>query len=127
MTERPSRSTSSGLRVIEITQRFPPAIGGVERHVSDLATYLNRAGVAVEVITSDLYRDRPFTRLAAQSNGMAYPVRRHRAFRAFSAPHGLAIGAPGMAFDAVRSRGAILHAHAFGRFPTWAGRISQRL
>ncbi len=127
MTERAPRSTTSGLRVIEITQRFPPAIGGVERHVRDLATHLDRAGVAVEIITSDLYRDRPFTRLAARPNGMAYPVRRHRAFRAFSAPHGLAIGAPGMAFDAVRARGAILHAHAFGRFPTWVGRMAQRL
>ncbi len=127
MTERSSGPVGSGLRVIEITQRFPPAIGGVERHVRDLATYLDRAGVAVEIVTSDLYRDRPFTRLAARPNAMAYPVRRHRAFRAFSAPHGLAIGAPGMALDAVRSRNAILHAHAFGRFPTWVGRIAQRV
>lgn len=116
-----------GLRVLELTQRFPPAIGGVERHVRDLAENLQRVGVSVEVVTSDLYRDRPFTRLSMVAEAHSFPVRRHRAYRGFLAPYGLGIAAPGMARDALRSPKAILHAHAFGTFPTWAGRLAQRL
>ncbi|HUZ80315.1 MAG TPA: glycosyltransferase family 4 protein [Thermoplasmata archaeon] len=117
----------SDLRIVELTQRFPPAIGGVERHVKDLATNLHRTGASVEVITSDLYRDRPFTRLFTASEPLPFPVRRHRAFRGFPAPHGLGIAAPGMAWDALRLTHAIVHAHAFGFFPTWAGRLAQQL
>ena len=127
MTAGPTSEEGRGLAVLELTQRYPPAIGGVERHVRDLATHLHRSGVAVEVVTSDLYRDRPMVRLPFATESDPFPVRRHRAFRALVAPHGLGIGAPGMALDALRHRPAILHAHAFGYPPTWIGRLAQRV
>ena len=112
-----------GTKVLQLTQRFPPAIGGVERHVERLATELYRAGAKVEIVTTDLARDRPFERQPALGEGDAFPIRRHRAIRWAGLPHGLGIAAPGMFVDAWRSPSDVVHAHAFGYFPTWVGRL----
>lgn len=48
------------LRVVHLTQRFPPAIGGVERHVYEISKRL-APKYEVDVFTSDLAKDRPFT------------------------------------------------------------------
>lgn len=112
-----------GVRVLQLTQRFPPAIGGVERHVGRLASELRRSGARVEVATTDLVRDRPFERRPGSAGDEGYPVRRHRAVRWIGIPHGLGIAAPGMLVDAWRSRPDVVHAHAFGYFPTWVGRL----
>jgi glycosyltransferase involved in cell wall biosynthesis len=115
------------LRVLELTQRFPPALGGVEAHVDQLTTELARVGLGVEVATTDLARDRPFTRVPSSANARAFPVRRHRAFELLRAPHGLGIVSPGLLLDALGSRPDVIHAHAFGYFPTWVGAIRRRL
>ena len=112
-----------GAKVLQLTQRFPPAIGGVERHVERLATELYRAGAHVEVVTTDLARDRPFERQLTLGAGGMFPIRRHRAVRWVQLPHGLGIAAPGMFVDAWRSQPEVVHAHAFGYFPTWVGRL----
>ena len=123
MTRGARTGASPGPRILELTQRYPPALGGVERHVEQLVRELAREGWPVEVVTTDLRRDRPFARGLAGPDAGPAPVRRHRAVRWASAPHGLGIGAPGMLADALRTRADIVHAHAFGYFPTWAGRI----
>ena len=115
------------MKILELTQRFAPALGGVEQHVEHLATELLRAGFAVEVATSDLARDRPFARITAPTIPMAYPVYRHRAMRTVPAPHGLGIVAPGLLGQALNSRVDLLHAHAFGYFPTWVASATHRL
>ncbi|MFZ0699050.1 MAG: glycosyltransferase family 4 protein [Thermoplasmata archaeon] len=127
MTEIDADPSGHALRIVELTQRFPPAIGGVERHVNDLASHLHRAGASVEILTSDLYRDRPFTRLPARTEDRPFRVRRYRALRGLPMPYGLGITVPGMTKAALRSRGAVLHAHAFGYFPTWIGQLAHRL
>jgi glycosyltransferase involved in cell wall biosynthesis len=115
------------VRVLEVTQRFAPAIGGVERHVERLSVELERAGLSVEVVTSDLLRDRPFARLPRPGPGDPVPVRRHRAVRFFPAPHGLGIVAPGLVDDVLTRPADVVHAHAFGYPPTWAGVWRRRL
>jgi glycosyltransferase involved in cell wall biosynthesis len=125
-TGTPARGLE-GVRILEITQRYPPALGGVERHVERLAFELAQAGAYVDIVTTDLSRDRPFTRgRFAPVQGLA-TVRRHRAVQWFRGPHGLGIAAPGMLLDALRARADIVHAHAFGYFPTWAGRLTRDL
>jgi len=52
------------MRVMQLTQRFPPAIGGVEQHVYHLAAGLSRAGVEVQVLTTYLFRESPLGRMA---------------------------------------------------------------
>ncbi|MGA8710094.1 MAG: glycosyltransferase family 4 protein [Thermoplasmata archaeon] len=111
------------LHILELTQRYPPALGGVERHVERLARELTRAGATVEVVTSDLARDNPFTRGHFAPPAGSVPVRRHRGFLAAPIPHGSGIVVPGMLFDALRTDVDVVHAHAFGHFPMWVGQL----
>jgi glycosyltransferase involved in cell wall biosynthesis len=51
------------VKVAQLTTRYPPGPGGVERHVAELAPRLAARGHAVEVFTSDLYTEFPIERL----------------------------------------------------------------
>jgi glycosyltransferase involved in cell wall biosynthesis len=115
------------VKILELTQRYPPAIGGVERHVERLTQELTRAGHRVEVVTTDLGRDRPFARVRIRPPETSIPVRRHIALPLLPAPHGLGIVAPGMFLDALSTEADAVHAHAFGYPPTWAGLLRHRL
>ena len=113
------------LRVLELTQRFPPAIGGVESHVYHLSMGLDKTGVATEVFTTDLQRDSPFQRLNGHSGSAPFPVRRFRAERFAVMPHGLAILAPSMALAALEATPDVIHAHSYGYFPTFSGAFAE--
>ncbi len=115
------------MRVLQLTQRFPPAIGGVEDHVLHLAAGLRRSGVDVQVATTDLRRDTPFERLPPSADAYGFPVRRHRAWKFAEVPHGLGIATPSMLLDALDAHADLLHAHAYGTFPTWAGSFARSL
>ncbi|MCI4343422.1 MAG: glycosyltransferase family 4 protein [Thermoplasmata archaeon] len=115
------------MRVVEVTQRYPPALGGVEIHVDAIAHRLHARGHSVQIVTTDLARERPFTRLSTPQPEEIFPVRRHRAFRTIPAPHGLGIVAPGMALDLLTVRADVIHAHAFGVSPTWFASFARRL
>ncbi len=115
------------MRVLQLTQRFPPAIGGVETHVYHLAAGLQRAGIDVEVAATDLRRDVPFERLAPEHEGYPFPVRRHASVRLAVIPHGLGVVAPSMLLDALGHQAEVVHAHGYGYFPTWAGGLARSL
>ncbi len=51
------------MKVAQLTTRYPPGPGGVERHVAELAPRLAARGHTVDVYTSDLYREFPWQRL----------------------------------------------------------------
>ena len=51
------------MRVAQLTTRYPPAPGGVERHVGELVPRLAARGHSVDVFTSELYREFPWQRL----------------------------------------------------------------
>ena len=44
---------SDGPRVLMVTPRYLPEMGGVERHVHEVATRLHDRGTAVRVLTTD--------------------------------------------------------------------------
>lgn len=117
----------AGLRVLELTQRYPPALGGVERYVERLALELTRAGATVVIVTSDVWRDAPFARRPFPPSAGPVTVQRHRAILAVPAPHGSGVLVPGMLGSALRAPVDVVHAHAFGHFPLWAGRLVQSL
>jgi len=106
---------------VQLTQRFPPAIGGVESHVYHLAMGLTKADVSTEIFTTDLQRDTPFQRLNGDPASLPFPVRRFRAARLADVPHGLGIVAPSMALAALEASPDVFHAHSYGYFPTFAG------
>jgi glycosyltransferase involved in cell wall biosynthesis len=109
------------MKVIQICQRFPPAIGGVESHVSNLALELTRRGVGVKVFTTDSARDIPFQRLPRNNIQYPFEVRRFHAYKAANLPHGLGIIAPSMLPRLLSESFDIVHAHSYGFFPTYAG------
>ena len=113
--------------MLQLTQRFPPAIGGVEEHVYHLALGLTRAGHNVEVLTTDLLRSTPFTRMGSNPGQYPFPVIRARVWKLFEAPHGLGILAPSMVRHMLNSQAQIVHAHAHGFFPTFAGSLGKAL
>ncbi len=115
------------MRVLQLTQRFPPAIGGVEEHVLHLARKLREDGVDVRVATTDLRRDVPFERLPPSKESHPFPVVRCRAHKFAEVPHGLAVAAPSMLFEALDHRTDIVHAHSYGYFPTWVGSFARSL
>lgn len=111
--------------MLEVTQRYPPAIGGVEDHVARLVHHLAAAGAEVEVVTTDLATDRPFRRLVGVAPEPR--VHRHVAVPFLPLPHGLGIAAPGMVSDVLRTPADVVHAHAFGYAPTLSAALRRRL
>ena len=51
------------MKVAQLTTRYLPGPGGVERHVAEIAPRLASRGHRVDVYTSDLYREYPLERL----------------------------------------------------------------
>ena len=109
------------MRVVQLTQRFLPALGGVESHVYHLAMGLTVAGISTEVFTTDLQKDTPFRRLNDGSIPLPFRVHRFRAMKFAEVPNGLGIVSPSMAFAALDQDPDVIHAHAYGSFPTFAG------
>ena len=53
------------MRIAELSTRYPPAPGGVERHVREVSVRLAALGDRVDVCTTELYREFPWERLPA--------------------------------------------------------------
>ncbi len=115
------------MRALQLTQRFPPALGGVEEHVAHLASRLPSEGVEVEVFTTDLRRDIPFDRFRGPLPDGFPGVHRFHAIRAAELPHALGNVAPGMLPAILRGEWDVMHAHAYGYFPTFAGAFGRML
>lgn len=115
------------MKVLELTQRFPPALGGVEEHVLQLAVRLQKSSVDVEVLTTDLLRDTPFSRLEGNGSAFSFPVVRARAWKFIEAPHGLGIASPAMLQLSLSRPVDLVHAHAYGYFPTVVGSLDHLL
>lgn len=115
------------MRVVQLTQRFPPALGGVESHVCNLAVGLTKSGVGIEVFTTDLEKDVPFTRLNGGELLFPFSVRRFHASKYIDVPHGLGILAPSMLLALLETSPDLIHAHAFGYFPMIAGGLAEMM
>jgi len=115
------------MHVVQLTQRFPPALGGVETHVYHLAMGLSKVGISTEIFTTDLLNDISFRRVDGNSVPVPFPVRRFRAMKCVELPHGLGIFSPSMLAALLKDQCEVLHAHAYGYFPTLAAGIAELL
>ncbi len=115
------------MKVLLLTQRFPPALGGVENHAWHLAKGLTAHGDEVEVVTTDLRKDVPFERLEADTEDFPFPVHRLHAIKAAPLPHGLGNAAPAMLRRVATGSWDIIHGHAYGFFPTFAAAVGEFL
>ncbi len=111
------------MKILLLTQRFPPALGGVETHVWHLAEALTKRGDEVEVLTTDLRTDTPLERLGDDDGEFPYPVHRVRAIKAAVLPHALGNVSPSMIYRVLSGRWDVVHGHAYGYFPTFAASL----
>jgi glycosyltransferase involved in cell wall biosynthesis len=54
------------VKIAQLSTRFPPAPGGVERHVFEISRRLVSRGHSVTALTSDLYREYPMERFGPE-------------------------------------------------------------
>ena len=54
------------MRVAQLSTRYPPGPGGVERHVGEVSPRLAARGLGVDAFASDLYREYPWQRLGPE-------------------------------------------------------------
>jgi glycosyltransferase involved in cell wall biosynthesis len=104
------------VKVAQLSTRYPPGPGGVERHVAEVATRLGRRGHSVDVYTSDLYREFPLERLSRSV------PREERA--SFGTVHRLRVWSlpgelhypffRGLSRALARDRPEVVHAHTYG-------------
>jgi glycosyltransferase involved in cell wall biosynthesis len=104
------------VKVAQVSTRFPPGPGGVERHVDEVARRLAARGRSVEVFTSDLYREFPMQRLPPdvprEETRDGVPIHR---LRVWSLPGELHYPFFRGLERALARRGPeIVHAHTFG-------------
>ncbi|MCI4349518.1 MAG: glycosyltransferase family 4 protein [Thermoplasmata archaeon] len=104
------------MRIAELSTRYPPGPGGVERHVGEIARRLSAQGHAVAVLTTDLYREFPWQRLprAVPRRELIDGVEVVR-LRAVSLPGELHYPfVLGLARTLERFRPDIVHVHTYG-------------
>jgi len=96
------------MRVLFVTHRYPPRTGGVESHVSEIATRLADRGHDVTVFSADAGGD---VLDDHETNGV-----RVRRFRSVS-PDGAFYAAPQLALAVRRADADVVHAHNYHAFP----------
>lgn len=105
------------MKVELFTHRYPPDLGGIERHVKELAHYLDDAGHDVAVHATRWKRDQPRTQ---SDDGI--PVRRHWAL----APGDAYYLAPTVATAAFQSDADVIHAHGYHSLPMVLSAVGTR-
>lgn len=104
------------MRIAELSTRYPPGPGGVERHVREISTRLARRGDSVGVYTTDLYREfpwQPLDRTVARREVVdGVTVQRLRTFSLPGELHYPFLRGLGRALD--HDRPEIVHVHTYG-------------
>jgi len=104
------------VKIAQVSTRFPPGPGGVERHVAEVALRLGARGHRVDVYTSDLYREFPWQRL-----GPEVPREETRPFGAVHRLRVRSLPGPlhypffrGLRKALARDRPEVVHVHTYG-------------
>jgi glycosyltransferase involved in cell wall biosynthesis len=104
------------VRVAQLATRYPPAPGGVERHVQELSSHLGARGHRVDVYTSELYREYPWEALPSSvPREEGAPFGEIHRFRAWSFPgeaHYTFLR--GLEAALARAKPEVVHAHTYG-------------
>jgi glycosyltransferase involved in cell wall biosynthesis len=116
------------VKIAQVSTRFPPGPGGVERHVAEVAVRLGGRGHRVDVYTSDLYREFPWQRL-----GPEVPREETRTFGAVHRLRVRSLPGPlhypffrGLGAALARDRPDVVHAHTYGTHQVAVARRHRR-
>lgn len=104
------------MKIAQLSTRYPPGPGGVERHVAELASRLGARGYSVDVYCSDLYREFPMQRLpSGVPREERTPFGAVHRLRAWSLPGELHYPFfRGLDAALARDRPDLLHVHTYG-------------
>jgi starch synthase len=105
-------------KIIHMTERYLPAVGGVERHVYEITRRLSNRGLDIHILTTDLVELDPPRRLRDTSRE---GITRFPAYQIAPLPQGLGFVSPQMIGGLVDAD--LVHAHGYGRFPTFVAPI----
>ncbi len=104
------------MKIAQVSTRYPPGPGGVERHVAEVASRLGTRGHRVDVYASDLYREFPWQRL-----GPEVPREETRPFGAVHRLRVRSLPGPlhypffrGLGAAFARDRPDVVHVHTYG-------------
>lgn len=104
------------MQIAQLSTRYPPGPGGVERHVGEIVPRLGARGHTVRVLTSDLRREFPWERLPAN-----VPRRETTAFGTVERLPAWSLPGPlhypflrGFARALDRSGAEVVHVHTYG-------------
>lgn len=115
------------MKILQITQRFPPAIGGVETHVFNLSKHLLLKGHEVTVFTSDLLQDAQMKRLFSSNSVMnGVDVRRFRAYQLWPKT-GTSVVMPKIIREMLQIEFDVVHAHNYLYFSSIVAAVTKRL
>ncbi|MFC6838472.1 glycosyltransferase family 4 protein [Halomarina ordinaria] len=101
------------MRVLQVTHRYPPNVGGVETHVHELAERLSARGHDVSVVAADAPVEGEGEGDVHETDGGGVPVARHRG----CAPGGAFHVAPGVLRSVLSSDADVVHAHNYHSLP----------
>lgn len=103
------------MRILQVTPKFLPSIGGVETHVFELSKHLSLLGAEVKILTTNILSYRTMQKVyPSETEG----VIRVRGFKVLPLPEGIGIVAPGM-LKYLAYNYDIVHLHGYGSFPTF--------
>jgi len=95
--------------------RYPPAPGGAETHVHEVSKELVSRGHEVQVVTSDLLKETPFTKLDGKYPVVdGIPVKRYCAWSPGGEYHYVIF--PGVSLPMLTEKVDIFHMHSYGYF-----------
>ncbi|HEV8050737.1 MAG TPA: glycosyltransferase family 4 protein [Thermoplasmata archaeon] len=104
------------MKIAELSTRYPPGPGGVERHVREVSVRLAARGHTVDAFTTELYREYPWQRLAPDvpREEVVDGVSVHR-LRAWSMPGELHYPfVRGLDRALAKASPEVVHAHTYG-------------
>jgi glycosyltransferase involved in cell wall biosynthesis len=115
------------MRIAHLCTRFPPAPGGVERHVRELARRMAAAGQGVDVFTSNLYREFPWEPFRSGFHEPHHDGYRVHRVPAWSLPGELHYTFfRGMTALVAQSKPDLMHVHTYGTNQTAVARRVHR-
>lgn len=104
------------MKLVQVSTRYPPAPGGVERHVGEISRRLVGRGHSVTALTSDLYREIPWNRLSSEVPRDAVEDGVHvRRLRVFTLPGDLHYPFfRGLGGALASEHAEVVHVHTYG-------------
>jgi glycosyltransferase involved in cell wall biosynthesis len=126
----PKGRPNKGLDILQLCVRFHPAPGGVETHVLQISKVLRSMGHNVKVLTSDLYKEVPFTKMDGidghdRETIEGIEVQRFKA-RTFGDEMHYVL-TPSMLSPLLRTDADIVHAHSYGYFHVNLAAFARRM